>query len=254
MLSIPEEISKAQCVGEPVSFEWDYEISTHYAYDEEIGVRMAKTFDKANYRTIVTLEVCIFEWFVRRFEGMMDLTDAYHRLEAAYACAINPNYLNADKFEDIELESTETRRPADVLQTGIYRIWKPLKLCYGAQVGLAGDCVNLTLLTHYVMSDPNRFDKWLEASLRKGAKIFPREVDSYDVEANFYNYGVEKIVPREFFFDPDFEYSEDAATTVLQEFLDSLDPKKNPYLQTAKQMKADGYTRTPYKIIDLKMG
>jgi hypothetical protein len=137
---------------------------------------------------------------------------------------------------------------------GYWRIWNPLKVFLASEIGLAGDCVNLALLAHYVMSEPNAFDNWLEAALRKGTTTFPREVESYDFDENFYEYMVEKIVPREFFFDPDFEYSDDAAMDVLQQFLDSLNPDNNPYLNTADEMKAEGYPRTPYKMIDLKKG
>jgi hypothetical protein len=104
------------------------------------------------------------------------------------------------------------------------------------------------------MSDPTAFDNWLDAALRKGAATFPREVQSYDFEEDFYDFRVERIVPREFFFDPDFEYSDGAAMDVLQKFLDTLDPETNPYLRTADEMKADGYTRSPYKMLDLRKG
>jgi hypothetical protein len=104
------------------------------------------------------------------------------------------------------------------------------------------------------MSDPTAFDNWLDAALRKGAATFPREVQSYDFEEDFYDFRVERIVPREFFFDPDFEYSDGAAMDVLQKFLDTLDPETNPYLRPADEMKADGYTRSPYKMLDLRKG
>lgn len=254
MLQTPNDIMESNCIGAPVSFIWDEEISSQFAFDKELNVRMAKAFDKTNYRTNITLTVCIFEWFVRRFEGVLDLTDAYLRLEAAWACAINPYYFNAVKFGEYTYGNALPPPSDNVLKVGIARIWKPLKIYYAAEIGLAGECVNMALLTHHVISDPTVFDDWLEEALRKGATIFPREVESYDWESNFYDFTQEKIIPREFFFDPNFEYSDDAAMDVLQKFLDSLDPKKNPYLLTAKEMKANGYSRTPYKIIDLKKG
>ena len=254
MLLIPNDIKKANCAGAPVTFKWDEELSSKFAFDEELNVRMAKTFNKTNYRTNITLVVCIFEWFVRRFEGVLDLTDVYLRLEAAWASAINPYYLNETEFEEYTYSDSLPPPSDDVLTVGISRIWKPLRLYMGAGIGLAGECVNLALLTHHVMSNPTAFDNWFEVALRKGAATFPREVENYDFEADFYDFTVENIVPREFFFDPNFEYSDEATMSVLQQFLDSLDPKNNPYLRTADEMKANGYTRTPYKILDLRKG
>ena len=254
MLPIPRDIKKAQCGGAPVTFDWSEEISSRFAYDKELNVRMARALNEANYRTNMTLAVCIFEWFVRRFEDVLDLSDAYLRMEAAYACAINPHYLDRAEFRNIEHGKGVSPPVDDVLRVGIYRIWKPLKVCSAAQTIIASECVNLSLLTHHVMADPAAFDDWFEAAIRKGAVTFPREVKSYDWKANFYNFTQERIVSREFFFDPDFEYSDDAAMAVLQQFLDSLDPETNPYLHTPDEMKANGYTRTPYKMVDLRKG
>ncbi len=254
MLQTPNDIKKSKCAGAPVDFKWNEETSSKFAFDEDLNVRMADAFDAANYRTNVTLAVCVFEWFVRRFEGILDVTDAYLRLEAAWACAINPYYLDETRFEEYTFGDSLPPPSDDVLNVGISRIWKPLELYVAGETGLAGECVNLALLTHHVMADPSSFDKWLEAALRKSAKTHPREVEDYDVEADLYDFTAEKIVPREFFFDPEFKYTDKAAIDVLQQFLDSLDPRKNPYLRTTKEMKADGYTRTPYKIVDLKKG
>lgn len=254
MIEIPDDIKKANCAGAPVDFDWNEELSSKFAFDKELNVRMAEAFNKANYRTNVALAICVFEWFARRFEGVLDLTDAYLRLEAAWACAINLHYLDKKAFEKYEHGEALPPPATNVLTVGISRLWKPLTVYRRARINIAGESVNLALFTHYVMSDPTAFDGWLEATLRRGAKTFPREVKTYDWKANFYNFTQERIVPREFFFDPDFEYSDDAAMSVLQQFLDSLDPEKNPYLHTPEEMKANGYTRTPYKILDLKKG
>jgi hypothetical protein len=254
MISIPYVIKEAHVAGLPMTFDWNEEISSSFAFDIEQNIRMSRAFDEANYRTNMTLAVCIFEWFVRRFEGVFDISDAFSRLEAAYACTINPHYLNRAEFNKIELGNGEPPPDEDVLMVGIYRVWEPLKVFCAAQIGLAGECVNIALLTHHVMSGSNAFDSWFEAALRKGATAFPREVRSYDWKANFYNCTVERIIPREFFFDPDFEYSDEAAMDVLQQFLDSLDPEANPYLYTTDEMRANGYARTPYKLIDLRKG
>jgi hypothetical protein len=254
MLQTPDVIETATCAGVPVAFKWNEEISSKFAFEEELNVRMAEAFNEMSYRTNVTVAVCVFEWFVRRFDGILDLTDAYLRLEAAWASAINPHYLNEKKFRNYKYGDALPPPCDNVLTVGIARIWKPLKSYLGAEIGLSAECVNLALLTHYVMSDPSAFDKWLEAALRKGAASFPREVASYDYKADFYDFRVEKIVPREFFFDPDFHYSDVAAMEVLQRFLDTLNPEVNPYLHTADEMKAEGYARTPYKMLDLRKG
>jgi hypothetical protein len=128
MLQIPNDIKKANCAGAPVTFKWNEELSSKFAFGEDLNVRMAKAFDEANYRTNVTLVVCVFEWFVRRFEGVFDLTDAYLRLEAAWACAINPYYLDEIEFEDYKFGNSLSPHSDDVLKVGISRIWKPLKL------------------------------------------------------------------------------------------------------------------------------
>jgi len=191
MLQKPIEIEKSKCTGVPVDFKWNEELCSKFAFDEELNVRMSEAMYTPNYRTNITLAVCLFEWFVRRFEGVLDLTDAFLRLEAAWACTINPSYLNIDEFQIYTYGDALPPPSNNVLTVGIARIWKPLRAYMWGEIGLAGASVNLALLTHHVMSAPVPFDNWLEAAIRKGAATFPREVEAYDPEADFYDFRVE---------------------------------------------------------------
>lgn len=254
MLESPIDITKSNCVGSPIVFEWNDRLLSKFAYERELNPRLSEALYEINYRANVSLAVSVFEWFVRRFEGIFDLDDAFFRLESAWACTINPHYLNLSAFKTYSFGQNTEGTGGDVLTTGIDRIWKPLKEYAKASIGMPGVCVNLSLLTRHVMADSKAFDTWLESAMRKAASTFPREVASYDSESGVYNFTLEKIVPREFFFDPDFQYSDESATQVLQEFLDSLEPEANPYLLSTDHMKQNGYTREPYKLVDLRKG
>ena len=127
MLQVPDAISKAGCVGAPVNFQWNEELSARFAFDKELNIRLATAFNESNYRTNISLAVCIFEWFVRRFDGIFDLTDAHLRLEAAWACVINGHYLNRTRFEEYTLGDALLPPSDSVLNVGIARIWKPMK-------------------------------------------------------------------------------------------------------------------------------
>ena len=73
------------------------------------------------------------------------------------------------------------------------------------------------------------------------------DLDFDDKDAR-YDCSVDAPVPREFFFDQNFEYSEEAAKPVLNAFLQSLDYNNNPWLCTPEEMLEKGFKGTPYKV------
>jgi hypothetical protein len=102
--------------------------------------------------------------------------------------------------------------------------------------GVRATTLAMALLARHVTPKKAGFDKWLTASLSKAKAHYPATNAPVDDEAP---------VPPDF-FDPDFEWSEEAVAASQARFLATLSPSRNPYLRNAAEMKADGFTGEPY--------
>jgi hypothetical protein len=172
----------------------------------------------------------------------VDLVDAIDRIEAAWAGAIDPAYM---RDLDADMTHDDDQFPVE----GAFE----LALCllgetsaeYGeGSIYLAESVVKLATLAAHVLPDKDIFQAWLSPTVRRLAQIFPRTAD-YDRSSGIYDASHEKPVPREF-FDPSFHYDDAAAAAAIRQFLKSLDPRRNPYLSSADEMKAAGFAGTPY--------
>jgi len=112
--------------------------------------------------------------------------------------------------------------------------------------------INLSMLTRHLMPNKKLFDNWFAETMRKTAEVFPCSYDYADLDLDDkdakYDCSSDAPVPREFFFDSEFEYSENTAKPVLNAFLQSLDYNSNPWLCTPEEMLAKGFKGTPYQV------
>lgn len=90
--------------------------------------------------------------------------------------------------------------------------------------------------------------------LKKAALLFPSGYDYseilkdvYTYEKRKYNSSDEAVIPRQFFWDEDFDYQAAGNAELINEFLSTLDYKNNEFLNPPKTMLKNGFLGTPYK-------
>ena len=94
---------------------------------------------------------------------------------------------------------------------------------------------------------PTGDERIFSAGFRRIDGFSESDIYRNDYEAK-YDCSADIPVPREFFFDSEFQYSEDTAKPVLNAFLQSLDYDNNPWLCTPEEMLEKGFQGTPYKV------
>jgi hypothetical protein len=237
----PSYVTAASIVGAPVSYKWSNDLGLKFIAAKDQNARLYEALDEASFKAKMSLGVAITEWTVWRFKGHVPIEDALLRLEAAWACAIDPRYAKSLRFKLTQTGADPLLGPfeiaLDVLGSICDRFTK-------GSIYLAEPVVRQATLAKHVIPGKNVFSDWLSAGVRKAATTFPRNA-KYDRKSGVFDASLEPPVPGEF-FEPDFVYSEETTRAMLQAFLKSLDPEKNPYLRSPEELRQMGFTGTPY--------
>jgi hypothetical protein len=240
----PHYITAAGVVAAPINYKWNNDLALKFFAAKDMNIRLFEAIDASNFKAKMAIGTAVTEWIVWRFEGQADLKNAHQRLDAAWASVIHPLYV---KDLSVNLTKDHDKEPVEgPLEIAMYLLGKTEGRYADGIIFLAAPIVNQSMLARHLMPDKKVFDGWLSATLRRAAKAFPRG-PQYDRRMEKYDGSGEKPVPREF-FDPGFEYTDVAVEQALRAFLKSLDAKKNPYLRSAKEMKAEGFDGEPYTI------
>jgi hypothetical protein len=240
----PDYIKAAEVISAPIEYEWDSDLGLEFYAAKDQNIRLYRAIDASNFKAKTALATAVTEWIVWRLEGHADVRDAHRRIEAAWASVVHPLYAK-DLF--VKLTKNDDTAPVEApLELALCLLGKIEGRYADGNIYLAAPIVNLSMLAQHLMPNEKDFSNWLSATLRRMAKVFPRGGE-YDRESGKYDASGEKPVPREF-FDPSFDYSEAAATAAWRVFLESLDPKDNPYLRSREEMTAGGFQGKPYTI------
>lgn len=239
----PRYIESAGIIGASIKYKWSNDLAM--SFDDAENVRLYNAIDKSNFKAKMAIGALLTEWIVWRFHGRADLVDAHNRIEAAWASIIDPAYVRGLDFELTDRDDFHDKAIVEgPLEIALDFLAVISSRYIEGSIYLAEPIAKQAMLAQHLMPNKKMFSSWLSDILRRTAKVFPREAD-YDEGAGIYDASHEKPVPREF-FDPEFKYTDGAAEKALREFLQTLDPGKNPYLRTPEEMKALGFTGTPY--------
>jgi hypothetical protein len=218
----------------PADYPWE---SVHFngfwAATDEDNPRLMDSLLLISVKAAFALGVGCAEWVVARLEGHIDTTDARLRIEAGWAAAIDPRYANLPEPEPPP--DAAPRKFASPLFLSMKLLSYAHELLTGDGEGVRSNTLGQALLVDHITAQHPAFSSWLSESLRKCGSQFP--ASDVPVEE-------EPPVPRDL-FNPGFVWSDDVAARSLQQFVDSLDPARNPYLRTPEEMRARGFTGLP---------
>ena len=243
-LQPPEFVRNSGVVGAPVGYPWNSDLALQLYAEKDQNPRLYAAVDQTNFKAKMSLGVAVAEWIVWRFAGHLDLTDAIDRIEAAWASAVDPIYA---RDLSCDMDHDDDQFPVEgALELALCVLGESNARYSKGSIYLAEPVVKLASLAAHLLPDKDIFHAWLSPMVRRLAQTFPRTSD-YDRVSRKYDASHEIPVPREF-FNPSFGYDADAATVAIRNFLQTLDPNRNPYLRSADEIKADGFTGAPYGI------
>jgi hypothetical protein len=245
-LQCPEYIKQAAIAGAPVKFRWSNDIALNLYAAKDQNARLYQAVDLCSFKAQWAIDAALTEWILWRFEGLADLTDGLLRVQAAWAAAIDPAYAKSLAFKLTKGAAIHDTAPVQsCIELALAILGRGHGRYVAGQIYLAEMVVKQGVLARHVNPTPKSFDSWLSEALRRTATVFPR-TGEYDRDSEVYDASGEKPVPRQF-FDPSFNHTDAAAEQAVWEFLQGLDPQTNPYLRSPDEMRACGFTGTPYQ-------
>lgn len=111
--------------------------------------------------------------------------------------------------------------------------------------------MNLAMLARHVTPDKKMFDNWFSDCLERSITLFPAQYDRGEILGkivNGYDSSDEPAIPREFYFEPGFDYEKADIDSLLEKFVDSVDFLTNDtFFFSPEKLIERGFQGTPYK-------
>ena len=206
---------------------------------------------KIGYKAALGVAIALTELVHQRSEKFYPHINASQeftpRIKSLWAGAIDPLYLKTYEFGFKYPDENGCSSPYSSNWYILFNITN----CYIEGSGCIHQyLVGLSMLARHLMPNKKIFDSWFTEVMRKTTETFPYLNDFEIIDGCEVKYDCSEIapIPREFFFDPKFKYSEEAAKPVLNAFLQSLDYNNNPWLCAPEEMLAKGFKGEPYKV------
>lgn len=232
-LQVPNYIQESHVQENAIRYKWDdWNIEqAQEPFDKALHERLLSIGMRAN----VAFTIGCAEWIVYRF-GLLDHDPLPpHYLQAAWAQMIDWRYGAYYGWQDLTKDEEwkgPIRGPVGVAMSRVmYAIQQTEESGGDPSVRAAW----ISSLAQYVISVPEKYHAWSESVLKRLETIYPR--DPADPKGD--------VVPKEA-IDPEYEFRVEQTESLVRQFLNSLDYRRNIFLHSPEQMLADGFQGTPY--------
>lgn len=241
-MKIPNILNNSDFLDAPLNYKWNVATSEFYYVDAN-NSKVYEAIAKLNYKATYGIIAALCEWIYWRVSRHIDtpIPLAMMSLEAQWASIIDKRYSFVWNYTG-DYISEPANGP----------IWAMLKIIYNPRISyFMGDSEfmdvdNLVMLARHIAPDKSSFDEWFIKTLKKGEKLFPFDI-SLKGQAETYDCSVESVIPREFFFEFDYDYEKENNALLINQFLSSLDYNNNKLLNSPEKMIELGFRGTPYE-------
>ncbi|MEY4563912.1 MAG: hypothetical protein RLZZ618_3189, partial [Pseudomonadota bacterium] len=214
-------IAAAQLAEPRIRYVWqDFEESGLYELTEK-DEELAEKIDELPYRACLALTIAAAEWIVYRYDGLADIGMHLDFIEGAWAAVVDDRYLRPWRPDEDEC-SGPVKGP---LACALLIVQDAIESMVHEDDG-GVPIVYMSRLAARVLPDKKAFLAWRNDAIARLMPRAPRDDDDT----------LGDVLPREF-FDPAEVIASDADVELLvARFLATLDPDRNPSLQSVEDM------------------
>jgi len=233
-MTVPEYIKRANIAGQPIQYVWpDVGRTPKFLGDERLANRVRAICP----RGVVAFSAGCAEWIAWRLSRDFTSSILLDYIEAVRAGIVDWKYLRPrsevpDAPYLLKDWTGPVRGPIIMTCNGLDQVIRGAKK--GRIPGLSSTL--LSELALYLMPDERPFKDWRRFAVRRLAEFYPATETA-----------IGPPVPREA-LDPDVEFDPSLAPEYIERFIKSLDPERNPFLQKADVLLAEGFEGTPYAV------
>lgn len=216
----------------PLDYEWDNVIANGFiAASDETNPRLAEALEALNIHGAADLYLGAAERIVARVQHHMPVEDSLLRLQSAWAATVDPRY------STLAGAAPSKVAPDDAWTLPEWRVRRAIggvveSLEEGATSTVRRFALGTILMAEHVCGRDPAFNAWLIEALKAKAQSSPRRAD--DLDYTFQD--TQPATPAEL------------VAPSREERLEGLNPAAHPYLRSAAEMSALGFTGEPYRV------
>jgi hypothetical protein len=234
---IPKIIVQAKIIDHVIDYKWTPKIMEKLIDPAGENDELDQILNKIGHKASMGLAAATLEWIFWRLKGLSTKSeDIRQRIEAMWSSIDNPDN-TVDLVFDIDLDLPASGFIDGPLWVSLMNI-RMIDILYkkGSNF-LQSEITGLILLARHLTPKKKIFDKWMEVNIDKLIKFYPNQnLNSVsELEDSLYNYSKDPVICREFFFDPSFEYNEEASKRALENFISNINYQKNQYCIKRKE-------------------
>lgn len=253
MLTVPNMLNNEFFLGAPLDYKWGNKAAGFYAVDAE-KMKLGVALFTINHKATFGIATALMEWVYWRVSRHIEIPTFLPIIESQWAAIIDKHYSFHKDFENTSLIDEDFNPAVQPIWVMLFVLNSPKYSYFNGRFLINVAVDKLAVLARHISPDKKFFDSWLSHVLKKAAKLFPAQYSYHEVIENrkeyfnkSYDSSDESAIPREFFFEPDYDYNVANNHLLINKFLSSLDYKNNPNLNSPEQMIAEGFAGTPYQ-------
>lgn len=236
--NVPKVIMESKSIGHPINYKWTKKKINKLLDCVEGNEELEKTLMQINHKGSMGLTAALLEWIYWRFTGYSQAThDTEKRIEALW-CSINNLEQTNPLLFDTEFEIPANGSVDGALWIALMNVRIIDARYRKGSFFLQNDLVGLVLLAYHITPKRKNFNNWFEQTIIKLTHSHPNPYKNDKLDESdeaIYDSSHEPLISREFFFDPEFQYSVEASENAIHNFIDNLDPKANTFLNFSKK-------------------
>lgn len=235
----PKVIAKAKSIGHPIDFKWNKK-KIDYLLDPLEGIEeLDDTLLQINHKACIGLTAALLEWIYWRFKGYTTpINDIEKRIEALW-CSVDNIENTKPLLFDVDFDISASGHVNGPLWIALMNTRMIDVMYKKGSCLLQTELIGLILLARHITPRKKVFDKWFNRIIVKLEQEYPCQYknDSLDqTDEAIYDSSNEPVICRDFFFDPKFEYTQEAVEKALIDFVENIDHKSNPFLKLSAKV------------------
>lgn len=234
----PQIILKSKSIGHPIDFKWSRKKMEKFLDPLEGNEELENALAQINHKGSIGLTASLLEWIYWRFTGYTKTAnDTENRIEALWCSVENLEHTSPLSF-DLDLDVSAAGYINGPLWVALMNVRMVDVRYRKGSYFLQSEIIGLVLLARHITPKKKVFDKWFNNTINKLNHYYHCTYSYNDIDASdeaVYDSSNEPVICREFFFDSKFEYTPEASEKAINEFIDNLDQKSNPFLHLSSK-------------------
>lgn len=232
----PSIIAESKSIGHAIDFKWTKKKITKFLDPLEGNEELESELLKINHKAAVGLTAALLEWIYWRYAGYTKRSnDIQKRIEALWSSIDNMKNSKPLIF-DADFDTSASGHVDGPLWIALMNVRMIDVMYRNGSRAIQTELIGLVLLARHITPRKKVFDKWFTRTIAVLKEDYPCQYDTDNIEnyEAIYDSSHEPTICRNFFFDPEFQYSSEASEKAIHELIDNLDSKANPFLYFPK--------------------